>query len=299
MPEVSVIIPAYNSARFLAESIQSVLQQTFVDLELFVIDDGSTDDTRQVVAAFESDPRVRYVHQQNRGAATARNRGITHSSGKYVAFLDADDLWSPEKLQKQVAVLQENSEIAAVHTASYLVQLDGQNREVSRCIQRRPTFLEPTLYEELLYRMVIIGSASSVMVRREVLNQVGPFDEQTRISDRDMWQRIAEHYGFHSIDEPLVSIRKHQTNMTSNRVMIAENQLRYFHKLSGEIPSQFRFHLPRVAISRFSRLSLGLMRRGHWQVAFAAGWLSLSNACRHPSTLLHVTSRYFRNLWSR
>jgi glycosyltransferase involved in cell wall biosynthesis len=294
MPEVSVIIPAYNSARFLAESIPTVLQQTFADFELLVVDDGSTDDTRQVVASFECDARVRYVHQQNRGGAAARNTGIAHCTGKYIAFLDADDLWAPEKLQKQVAVFQESTQVEAVHTAAYLVQLDGEQREVSRRILRRPAFLEQTLYEELLYRMVIIGSASSVMVRRPVLQQVGPFHEQTLASDRDMWQRIAEHYDFHYVDEPLVCIRKHQSNMSNDWEKIAESQIRYFHKLTREIPPQYRFHLPRVALSRFALLAIKLVWLGHFRVTCTVGWICLRIAFRHPFALYHAISRLLR-----
>ena len=298
MPQVSVIIPTYNSARFLAESIQSVLLQTFTDFELLVIDDGSTDDTRQVVAQCQGDSRVRYFHQANRGAATARNTGIQHSSGKYLAFLDADDLWLPDKLQCQIAVLRKNPEVSAVHTAFVLMHMDGQHREVSRRIQRRLPFRERTLYEELLYRMVITGSASSVMVRRDALDQVGPFDESIRLSDYDMWQRMAEHHHFDYVDEPLVCIRKHLDNMSNNRVAMMEHNLRYFRKLSREIPPQYRFHLPRVALYRFTLQTLGLLRRGQLRAACAASGVVLSHACRCPGAVMHVTARFFRQLWS-
>ena len=298
MPEVSVIIPTYNSARFLAESIQSVLHQTFTDFELLVIDDGSTDDTRQVVAQFEGDLRASYFHQENRGGAAARNTGIKHSSGRFVAFLDADDLWFPGKLQSQVAVLRENSEVSVVHTALVLLQIDNQDREVSRRIHRRPTFRERTLYEELLYEMVITGSASSVIVRRDALDQVGPFDELIRISDYDMWQRLAEHHNFYYLDESLVCIRKHLANMSNDLEMMVENHLRYFQKLSREIPPQYRDHLPRIAIIRFTKMTMALLRRGKLRVACAAGRLALSHACRCPGAVFHVAARLCLGLGS-
>ena len=106
MPEVSVIIPTFNYGRFLEQAIQSVLGQTFQDFELIVVDDGSTDDTREVLARFESDRRVRCLFQANRGDAAARNTGILNAGGRYVAFLDSDDYWMPEKLERQLGIMR-------------------------------------------------------------------------------------------------------------------------------------------------------------------------------------------------
>ena len=105
MPTVSVVIGTYNSARWLGATIDSVRRQTFQDWELVIVDDGSTDDTRRVVGGHADDPRIRYVFQTRAGRSAARNRGIAMSSGPLVAFLDADDLWRPEKLAKQVSTL--------------------------------------------------------------------------------------------------------------------------------------------------------------------------------------------------
>jgi glycosyltransferase involved in cell wall biosynthesis len=291
MPVVSVIIPTFNNARFLSESIPSVLQQSFSDFELLVIDDGSTDDTRNVISQFEGDPRFHSVCHENRGGAAARNTGILRSYAPFVAFLDADDVWLPDKLQKQVAFLQENPEISAVHTAMDVVRIDSEHRELSRHTQRRPALRERTLYEELLYQMVITGSASSVMVRRTTLDEVGLFDESVRISDRDMWQRLSLRHSFGYIDEPLVCIRKHSTNMSSKRSMMVESQVHYFQKLSRDIPPEYRFHLPRVAIDRFSRWTLVLLRYGELREACTTAWIVLSHAFRSPGSVFHVAFR--------
>src|SRR5712672_3063531 len=113
MPKVSIIIPAYNQARFLGVAIESALRQTFSDLEVIVIDDGSTDQTRQVAAGFGD--RIRYIHQDNTGLPGARNRGIRESSGEYLCFLDSDDFYHPDKLQRQVELLDADPEIGFVY----------------------------------------------------------------------------------------------------------------------------------------------------------------------------------------
>src|SRR5436309_7380613 len=113
MPKVSVIIPVFNGERYIRQTIESVLAQTYRDFELLVIDDGSTDGTAEAVKEYEKD--LRYVHQGNGGASKARNQGIRFSQGKYIAFLDADDLWEPEKLTIQVEFLERNPKIGLVH----------------------------------------------------------------------------------------------------------------------------------------------------------------------------------------
>src|SRR5262245_16845767 len=111
MPEVSVIIPSYNSARYLTDAVSSVLGQTFLDFEVLIIDDGSTDDTAAVISRYGE--RVGYIRQLNAGVAAARNRGIKESRGRYVAFLDADDTWHQDKLETQVRALRENPDYRA------------------------------------------------------------------------------------------------------------------------------------------------------------------------------------------
>jgi glycosyltransferase involved in cell wall biosynthesis len=160
MPEVSVIIPTFNYGRFLATAIGSVLGQTVRDLELVVVDDGSTDNTRDVVSQFASDLRVRYLYQSNQGDAPARIAGLSIASGRYLAFLDSDDYWMPEKLELQLAAMLAHPQAGAVHSAIYLDTIDQQQRVLSRTLVTRPAIQERTLYEELLYRMIITGSHS-------------------------------------------------------------------------------------------------------------------------------------------
>ena len=211
-----------------------------------------------------------------------------------MAFLDSDDLWLPHKLECQVRVLQQQPEVSVVHTAIVLQEIDEQRREMSRRILRRPAWRESTLYEELLYRNVITGSHSSVMVRREVFDQVGLFDEAFRIADLDLWRRLAEHHRFHLLDEPLVYIRKHGDNSSRDKMMMADNHLRYFVKLDRDILPEYRHHLPRVAIWLFTWLTLGLLRRGQLRAASRVGWVVLSHACRSPGAVASLARQWWR-----
>ena len=115
MPKVSVIIPAYNSSGFIEDALESVFKQTYRNYEVIVVDDGSTDKSAEIIGSF-SDKRIIYIYQENHGVSVARNKGILESKGEYIAFLDSDDLWLPEKLEKQVAILNNNKNTGLVYT---------------------------------------------------------------------------------------------------------------------------------------------------------------------------------------
>ena len=206
---VSVVIPAYNSADMLSEALDSVLAQTFSDFELIIVDDGSTDNTREVVALFE-DPRIRYVYQQNRGLSGARNTGIRVSRGRYVAFLDADDIWLPTKLAAQVELLDSLPGVGVVYGSTYWVE----DRRVfgGRKARYRGNIVRPLLVEG----NIVAGSGSSVMARRECFDEVGLFDTAPVHEDWDMWLRLAVRYEFDFVPEPLVKIRVHGVSMQKN-----------------------------------------------------------------------------------
>jgi glycosyltransferase involved in cell wall biosynthesis len=209
-PLVSVIIPTYNRSRFLSETLDSVLNQTYKDTEIIVVDDGSTDGTAQLVRKYAR--RIRYIYQKRSERSSARNRGVRESCGEYVAFLDSDDLWLPEKIERQVKVLNEKREIGVVYTDVQFIDECGRAYEGTICwaaLQRK----RRSLYEDLMTRNVISGSASSVLLRRECLETAGPFDEgMNACEDLDLWRRLAAHYRFHKIDLPLVKLRVHVEN---------------------------------------------------------------------------------------
>lgn len=187
MPEVSVIIPTYNRAGLLAQAIESVLAQSYPSFEIIVVDDGSRDDTNTVVGSY-SDPRIRYIYQDNAGLSAARNTGIRAARGKYVALLDADDLFMPEKLAYQVQVLDHQPEVGFVAGGFLYVDADGRP-----LAERRPWQSHPQLdLMTWLHGCPVVPSA--VLLSRAWLARVGGFDSALRrVEDRDLWLRLAYH----------------------------------------------------------------------------------------------------------
>lgn len=221
-PGVSVVIPAFNYARFLPATIESVLAQTHSALEVILVDDGSTDDTREVAARF-TDPRVRYVWQKNAGLSAARNTGIREARHDFVAFLDADDLWLPGFLRAvldRFAALGTGYAMVATHTG----RVDADGRPLP---ENRHTRVTDTWRGELTARDFCLRNcplSSSVVVRRSAFEECGLFDTALRSSeDRDMWIRITQRHRAWFIAEPHASIRRHSANMSRNAPRMERN----------------------------------------------------------------------------
>jgi glycosyltransferase involved in cell wall biosynthesis len=218
MPEVSVVIPAYNAARYLGEAVESVLAQTFEDLEVIVVDDGSTDDTADVAGGFAS--RVRCVQQPNSGVSAARNRGIAESDSRYVSFLDADDTWLPEKVGRQVEALGGSPDCRFAYTAFFITDSTLEPLEV------RHGSLVGTLLETLLLHGNVVG-ASTPLCERELFAEAGDFDPAlSQCADWDMWIRVARLTPFVYLDDALVNYRQHGTNMSNDPRLLEEDSLR-------------------------------------------------------------------------
>ncbi len=185
MPLVSVIIPCFNTAAFLSKAVQSVLAQTMPDMELIVVDDGSTDSTAAVVHSF-SDQRITYIYQENQGLASARNTGLRAARGEYIAFLDADDWFLPPKLERQSAYLAQAPEIGLVASGYFFANEAGD-----RLYQVEPWLARPTL-ELSTWLMGCPVTVHSVLVRRAWLARVDGFDAALhRLEDWDLWLRLA------------------------------------------------------------------------------------------------------------
>jgi glycosyltransferase involved in cell wall biosynthesis len=223
MPEVSVIIPSYNCAKYLTEAVDSVLSQTFRDFEVLVVDDGSTDNT-EAIASNYVEP-VRYIRQQNSGVAEARNRGIKESRGRYVAFLDADDTWRRDKLEVQVKALSENPAYRACYTAFTVVSPNLIPLSVMRSCRRG------TALEDLLTRGNVIGSICSVVCERSLFETTGGFDPSlSQCADWDMWVRMSALTEFLYLDIPLVTYRQHAANMSRNAPLLERDSLSVLQK---------------------------------------------------------------------
>jgi glycosyltransferase involved in cell wall biosynthesis len=212
LPKVSVIIPTHNRADFLRGALSSVLNQTYQNFEIIVVDDASTDDTAKVVAAF-NDERIRFLqHENNRGGSAARNTGILASQCDYIAFLDDDDEWLPDKLRKQIEVLVAcPQEVGGVCTGC--LDVDKANGKVIR--QRIPT-KRGNISRELLIENCI-GGTSSMLLRKVCLQQVGLFDESLpRSQDYDLWIRISREFLFECIQEPLFKYHVHDKRISTD-----------------------------------------------------------------------------------
>ena len=203
-PSISVVIPAYNASRYIRAAIESVLAQTCPPAEIIVIDDGSSDNTAQIVTSLGA--RVRYVHQENAGASAARNHGTKLAAGQYVAFLDADDAWEQSKLAKQVALLRSDPTCRVVHTDACLVDEDGNT--VKGSANRRRQSRNGKVFEEFFEADMAVILTSTVLVARECFDTAGFFDETgVVVDDHDFFLRLAWHFPIHYIDEPLVRYR--------------------------------------------------------------------------------------------
>ena len=203
-PIVSVVIPAFNSAEYLREAIQSVLAQTHTGLQVLVIDDGSTDGTADVAKGFGQS--VSYVRQDNAGACAARNHGIRLAEGAYVAFLDADDIWVPDKIAKQVAFLENHPDFGAVHCDS------SRMNEAGRLLTAEPTGKKQNhdgdVFMEFFEANLSVILTSTVIVRHSCFDEIGVFDGGGEVvDDHDFFLRLAARYPVGYIHEPLMQYR--------------------------------------------------------------------------------------------
>jgi glycosyltransferase involved in cell wall biosynthesis len=200
---VSIIIPSYNAAAYVKYAVDSALAQTYKNCEVIVVDDGSTDNTRQVLAPYIDSGKIKYIYHENKGLAGARNTGIKNSSGEYIALLDADDIFLPEKIAEQVRVLEENTDFGVCY--SDLIHFSDS--EPRKFYHHRYKYPSGNIFEPLLHKQFI--NPLTVMARREVFEQCGYFNESLRRSeDWDLWLRWA-HAGvkFYYLDKPLAYYR--------------------------------------------------------------------------------------------
>ena len=211
MPKISVVIPAYNCSQYISKTVESVLSQTCKDFEIVIADDGSTDDTKDKVdMLIKEGAPIKYIYHENKGPAVARNTGIRNASGEYIAFLDADDLWVPEKLELQMEIFQKNSDVGLVYS-------DVQNFDDSRRWQADRFHYSPEqvarqsgwIFPAFFRREVHIPT-STVMVKKKCFDEVGLFDENMKklcSQDREVFLRITRKYQAHYIHRPLALYR--------------------------------------------------------------------------------------------
>lgn len=214
---ISIITPVYNGEDFLDRSIKSVLSQTYQNWELLLIDDGSEDDSARIIERYLEDDRIKFLkNDSNSGISATRNKGINNSSGECIALLDQDDEWFPDKLQKQVKVLNGLGYDYGLIYSNLEVRFDnGDVTERKKEIEPKSTIIENL--ELMLLRNLI--SSPTVLIRKEVLDEVGLFDDSIKWGgdDYDLWIRIAHKYKFFYIDEVLCIRHEHQQNYSADK----------------------------------------------------------------------------------
>lgn len=190
-PRVSIITPTYNRVHLIGEAVESVLAQTVSDWELLIVDDGSTDNTREVLAVYQSDPRIHYLYQPNQGQSLARNAALAKARGEFIGFLDSDDIWYFDKLERQLAAFGAHPEVHIVHGDE--ATIDEQGRELSRENMRRYSgWITPQLLTDNCV------SITTALVRRECFDTLGGFDPKYGVADDyELWLRFSARYRFH------------------------------------------------------------------------------------------------------
>ncbi len=259
MPTVSVIIPTFNRAAMLREAIQSVLDQTYSDYEIIVVDDGSTDNTGEIATELSKlSANLRYVCQAHQGRSAARNHGIGLAQGRYIAFLDSDDRFLPRKLAIQVRCLDDQPEYGMVY--SRVVGIDEKGKTVPGSFLSKRG-LSGRIYPEMLFIRGTVITTPSTMVRSRILSEVSGFDEAMQVcEDLDLWRRIAKRYMVQEIKEPLSVVRYRK----SEKVPLAqwvEARTMYYNKAIAEDPCLEKSMRPRL----FSEMFFYYGRRALWQ----------------------------------
>lgn len=268
-PLVSVVIPNHNYGRFLAEAIESALRQTYPHVELLVVDDGSTDESREVLRRYAR--RLRWISQPRQGVSAARNRGVRESRGELVAFLDSDDAWRPETLARQVARLDRP---AVGMVCCGLEYIDESGRVLGQSL---PTQRGRLLREIALLRWSYAPGGSAALVRRSSLQRAGLFDEALSTSaDWDLWRRIAAHDEIEICPEPLVQYRVHAGSMHTDLAVFERDMLRAFAKMFQDPAAAAVHGLRRRSYSNLYRQFSGSnVRAGRWGKSVAYAWRSV------------------------
>lgn len=265
MPTISVVIPAHDADRYISDAVSSVLDQTYQDFEVMIVDDGSTDRTPELISAFAANSRVRHIRQQNLGPSAARNTGIRASRGSFIAFLDADDFWQPDKLEAQLTIFESHPHVGVVY--SDFAVLDDSGQHVQRT-WRRPV-PRGSLTADLMFGNVIAGSSSSVILRKECIESVGGFDQNLWVcEDQDLWRRLSMVCEFYFLEAVHVLVREHRLHLQGDPAKLLEGKLLYLDRMKSDTPTELRHFLPQAAYETYWDMARLSIRSGRARTAF-------------------------------
>lgn len=262
---VTAVIPVYNSAKYVREAIESASNQTYKNIEIIIVNDGSTDNTAEIIKKLmahssELMGKVRYIYQENKGPAAARNRGIREAKGEYIVFLDADDEWLPDKLEKQIKLLNENRNVGLVTCGRDVIDQLGK-KTIS--LPKIPVSRQKMLMAFTLGN--IVGSCSCVMLRKTCLNGVGCFDESLKVGeDWDLWLRIAREFDIEVVNEPLVKYNLRPNSQSGSGDINLKNELQLLEKIFNEPSMQKAKTLRNKAYSqRYYKAAIAYRENGN------------------------------------
>jgi len=257
---VSIIIPTYNREKWIKEAIQSVLSQTYSFYEVIVVDDGSSDNTREIVNSFKE--RVKYFFQQNCGPSCARNKGIELSRGEWIAFLDSDDLWKKEKLEKQMEALKKEPRFKVCYTEEVWIR----NGKFVNPRKRHKKY-SGWIYLHCLPLCII--SPSSVLIHRSVFEDVGKFDPHLPVAeDYDLWLRISSRYPIKLIPEKLIIKRGgHKDQLSKKYWGIDRFRIYALEKIAKEnhLPVEWKIATLKEIVKKAEIFARGCEKRGKWE----------------------------------
>ncbi|MGB8543309.1 MAG: glycosyltransferase [Candidatus Acidiferrales bacterium] len=307
--KVTAIIPVYNCAQYVTKAIDSVLAQTYPAREIIVVDDGSTDGTREVLQPYMNS--IIYVYQKNAGEPAARNTGIRHATGEYIAYLDADDLWLPDKLQLQMEYFVAHPECKVVYTD--MMTFDSSGILVESVRASRGRIYQSGKIFPYLFRETLFGSGS-VVFSKDCCDTVGLFDESFLVgSDYEMWLRMARYFEFGYVDKPLLMYRQHREMSTQTlgqvpqdgmpwQAKVLNRILELYPEIRGELGESFinrRMAVPYVWLGRTwmnrgnhveaRKLFAGAVQRAPWSFRYRLIYLCTFLT---PSTVSKVTNLY-------
>lgn len=263
---VDVVIPAHNAGQYIASALGGVIAQTYPHWRMTIVDDGSNDNTQDVLVPYvgKLGARLRVISQQRQGVSAARNTAIRHSTGEFIALLDADDIWLPERLSEGLRVMEGNENIGLAFGRVSLIDEHGASMRESEARRAGPDLSGDVAM--LIYTRKIHILTPTVLLRRRCLEEVGLFDETLRATeDRDLYYRVARRYSVAFIDEVLAYYRRHSAAMSADQKRMRDGQLRFVekHYQGGNIKPGHR----RIALSSVyhEQGHIGLQRRDHWR----------------------------------
>jgi glycosyltransferase involved in cell wall biosynthesis len=302
LPAVTVVITAFMHREFVLEALRSVIDQTFSDFEIIVVDDGSRDGTSMLLEPLIRSGKITYVAQTNLGPAAARNRGLTLAAGEFIAFLDDDDRWPPDKLEWQVISLKNNAELTIV--AGGIVLIDEKGTEL-----RTDILAENTVSFELLFYGNPFHSPGQTLIRTERLRAIGGFNTSIWGSDDfDAWFRLAKTGGILQSRQIALYYRQHPGNASKNIIRMLDQGLKVVSRHSEEVPVDLRQELKargyrslyKSALRKILNKSKDMFRKrslsGVFELTASILYLGM-HAIRYPGAFLILSRDLLRRKW--